>query len=149
MPHATEQPITNGEMPSSKFLSHLNQYPVISDSVETFKSNPYGKKSLELADSAYARFAKPVEPYLETPINYAKPYVAKADELADSGLGHVESRFPIVKENTDTVVEKGKSVIWWPFKVANDSKDYVINTWSGMFVIAAPTLLRKLIIIYR
>ena len=133
MPHATgtEQPLLNGDGPSSKFLSHLNSYPVVSDGVETFKSNSYGRKSLELADSAYARFGKPVEPYLETPINYAKPYVAKADELADSGLGHVESRFPIVKENTNTIVDKSKSVIYWPFQVANDGKDYVVNTWTG------------------
>ena len=131
MPHATSEPMVNGDKTSSKFLSHLNSYPVVSDGVETFKSHPVGKKSLELADNAYARFGKPVEPYFETPINYAKPYAAKADELADSGLGHVETRFPIVKEDTNTIVDKGKSVIWFPFKVANDGKEYVVNTWTG------------------
>ena len=123
--------MVNGEN-GSKFLSHLNSYPVVSDGVETFKSNPYGKKSLELADSAYSRFGKPVEPYLETPYSIAKPYVAKADELADSGLGHVDKRFPIVKENTNTIVDKGKSLIWYPFELAGNGKDYVINTWTGM-----------------
>ena len=123
MPHATSEsmadstPLTNGTANgSSKFLSHLNSYPVVSDSVETFKSNTYGKKSLEVADSAYQRFAKPVEPYLETPYSYAKPYVAKADELADTGLGHVETHFPIVKEDTTTIVDKGKSIVFLPLQ---------------------------------
>lgn len=137
MPHATtdnmSSPLTNGDAKtSSKFLSHLNSYPVVSDAVETVKQNQYGRKSIDLADSAYQRFAKPVEPYLETPISYAKPYVAKADELADSGLGHVETHFPIVKEDTTTIVDKGKSLVWYPFKVADSSRNYVVNTWQGM-----------------
>ena len=77
----------NGDKPSSHFLNHLSSYPVVSDGIEAYKTNPYGKKSLELADNAYNRFGKPVQPYLETPYNYAKPYVAKADELADSRTG--------------------------------------------------------------
>ena len=131
MPHATEETLTNGEQPQSKFLNHLNSYPVVSDGVETFKSNSYGRKSLDLADSAYQRFAKPVEPYLETPYSYAKPYVAKADELADSGLGHVDQRFPIVKEDTNTIIEFGKGLVWWPFRTAAQGKEYVVSTWQG------------------
>ncbi|KAK5168990.1 uncharacterized protein LTR77_006299 [Saxophila tyrrhenica] len=128
-------PTTNGTSSpnNSKFLSHLTTYPVVSDGVETFKSNPYGKKSLDLADSAYQRFAKPVEPYLETPYSYAKPYVAKADELADEGLGKVESRFPIVKEETGAIVEKGRSVAGWPLQLAGEGRDYVVNTWNDEY----------------
>jgi len=136
MPHATNEmstPMTNGEKASSKFISHLSSYPVVSDGVETFKSHPYGKKSLDLADSAYQRFVKPVEPHLETPYSYAKPYVGKADELGDSGLGYIDSKFPIVKEDTNTIVDKGKSIVLWPFKVAFDGKDYVVNTWSDEY----------------
>jgi hypothetical protein len=123
--------MVNGDRPQSKFISHLSSYPVVSDGVETFKSNPYGRKSLDLADSAYQRVVKPVEPHLETAYSYAKPYVGKADELGDSGLGYIDSKFPIVKEDTSTIVDKGKSIVLWPFKVANDGKDYVVNTWSG------------------
>lgn len=123
MPHATET-MTNGEKPSSQFISHLTSYPAVNDSIETFKSNPYGKKSIELADSAYNRFGKPVEPYLNTPYSYAKPYVQKADELADSGLNTVESHFPIVKEDTHTIVDTAKSYIWWPY-------NYVNGAWQG------------------
>ncbi|KAK3706170.1 hypothetical protein LTR37_012871 [Vermiconidia calcicola] len=135
MPHATNEVanMTNGEKPSSKFISHLTQYPVVSDSVETFKSNPYGKKSIELADSAYQRFGKPVEPYLETPYNYAKPYVAKADEIADDRLSRIESRFPIVKEETNTVVDKGKDLAFWPITLAGDGKNYLVGTWQDEY----------------
>ena len=133
MPHATgSEALVNGDKSSSQFIDHLTSYPVVSDSIETFKSNPYGKKSLELADSAYSRFAKPVEPYLETPKQYVAPYAKKADELAVSGLSHVDNTFPIVKEDTNTIVDKGKSLIWFPFKVAGDSKDYVVTTYNGM-----------------
>merc|ERR1712093_874997 len=44
-------PQVNGEAPSSAFLSHLISYPVISDSISTFKSNPYGAKSLSITTS--------------------------------------------------------------------------------------------------
>jgi len=118
MPHATDdmssQTMTNGDKASSKFISHVTSYPVVNDGIETFKSYPIGKKSLEIADGAYQRFGKPVEPYLETPYSYAKPYVEKADELADSGLQQVDSRFPIVREETSTIIDTGKSYILWP-----------------------------------
>lgn len=122
---------TNGDKASSKFIDRVTSYPVVSDGIENFKQNAYGKKSLEIADGAYQRFAKPVEPYLETPYSYAKPYVTKADELAASGLGHVDQRFPIVKEDTNTIVDTTKSYVFWPFKVANDGKNYVFSTWNG------------------
>jgi len=125
MPHATET-LTNGEKPSSQFISHLNSYPAVNDSVETFKSNPYGKKSIEIADNVYTRFGKPVEPYLETPYSYAKPYLQKADQLADSGLSHVETHFPIVKEDTNTIVDTAKSYAFWPY-------NYLSSTWQDEY----------------
>lgn len=127
MPHATET-LTNGDKPSnsSKFLSHLTSYPAVHDGIETYKANPYGKKSLELADGAYSRFGKPVEPYLEKPYGYAKPYVQKADELADSGLTKVEGHFPIVKEDTNTVIDTAKSYAFWPY-------NYLSNAWQDEY----------------
>lgn len=71
MPHATTDNMTeaiNGDRSSSQFLDHLTSYPVVSDGIETFKSNSYGKKSLEIADSAYSRFGKPVEVSPQIPI---------------------------------------------------------------------------------
>ncbi|KAI5363586.1 putative melanoma-associated antigen [Septoria linicola] len=125
MAHATET-LTNGDKSQSKFLSHLTSYPAVHDGIETYKTNPYGKKSLELADGAYARFGKPVEPYLQKPYGYAAPYVQKADELADSGLSKVETHFPIVKEDTNTVVDTAKSYAFWPY-------NYISGTWNDEY----------------
>lgn len=126
MPHATSENMTNGETPSSQTISHLTSYPVVSDAIDTFKSNPYGKKSLEVADGAYQRFGKPVQPYLETPYSYAKPYVSKADELGDKALGTVEGHFPIVKEETGTIVDTAKHYAFWPY-------NYLSSTWSSEY----------------
>ncbi|KAH9822044.1 Pathogenesis associated protein Cap20 [Teratosphaeria destructans] len=116
----------NGNRPSSKFISHATSYPVVSDGIETFKQNPYGKKSLELADGAYQKFGKPVQGYLETPYSYVKPYVAKADEMADAGLGYVDSKVPIVKEDTHTVIDTAKQYAFWPYS-------YAMNTWNDEY----------------
>jgi len=122
MPHAT----TNGEKNSSQFIDRLAALPAVDEGIQTFKSNPYGKKSLEVADNVYARFGKPVEPYLETPYGYAKPYVQKVDELAASGLGHVENHFPIVTKDTSTIIETSKSYAFWPY-------NYVSSTYSDEY----------------
>jgi len=119
--------MTNGEKPSSKFISHATSYPIVHDGIEQFKQHPVGKKSLEVADGAYQKFGKPVEPYLETPYSYVKPYVTKADELADSGLNHVDARFPIVKEDTNALFDKSKSLAFWPY-------NYVMQTWRGKHI---------------
>ncbi|KAL9531254.1 hypothetical protein SMMN14_05378 [Sphaerulina musiva] len=125
MPHATDT-LTNGDKPQSKFLSHLTSYPAVHDGIETYKTNPYGKKSLELADGAYARFGKPVEPYLQKPYGYAAPYVQKVDELADSGLSKVETQFPIVKQDTSTLVDTAKGYAFWPY-------NYLTGTWNDEY----------------
>ncbi|GIZ48680.1 hypothetical protein CKM354_001173100 [Cercospora kikuchii] len=125
MPHATET-LTNGDKPQSKFLSHITSYPAVHDGIETYKTNPYGKKSIEIADGVYTRFGKPVEPYLQRPAGYAAPYLQKADELADSGLTQVETRFPIVKEDTEKVVEAAKGSILAPVV-------YLYGTWQDEY----------------
>ncbi|KJX96502.1 CAP20-like protein [Zymoseptoria brevis] len=127
MPHATET-LTNGDKSSSssQFISHLTSLPAVNDGIETFKSNPYGKKSLEIVDGAYTRIGKPVEPYLQTPYSYAKPYVQKADELADSGLSWGEKQFPIVKEDTHTIVDTAKGYIFFPYS-------YLSKTWQDEY----------------
>ncbi|KAK5131175.1 hypothetical protein LTR08_001261 [Meristemomyces frigidus] len=127
MPHATsETSVTNGDQPSSKFISHVTSYPVVNDSIETFKQHPVGKQSLEIADRAYQTFGKPVEPYAQNAFSYVKPYAQKADEMADSGLGHVDQRFPIVKEDTHTVIDTAKSYAFWPYS-------YLTSTWQDEY----------------
>jgi len=112
-PHATDDgnmsnksaPMTNGETPSSKILSHLNSYPAIHDGVETFKSNPYGSRALTLASNTYNSVVAPLHPYLRTPYSYLSPYLERADQLGDSGLSTLETHLPIVKEDTSKLKE--------------------------------------------
>jgi hypothetical protein len=105
MPHSTSDALVNGDSsPSSKTLSHITSYPVVASGIDTFKANPYG--------------------YLETPYQYAKPYVNKADELGEKALETVDGHFPIVKEKPETIYESVKNLILWPVV-------YVKDTWTG------------------
>lgn len=129
MPHSTTETVVNGDTsPSSKTLSHITSYPTVASGIDTFKANPYGKKSIELVNNTYTRFGKPVEGYLEAPYQYAKPYVSKADELGDKALETVDGHFPIVKEKPETIYETGKSWVFWPY-------NYAKNAWDGTSIL--------------
>jgi hypothetical protein len=127
------EPMTNGEKPSSLTLQHLTSYPVVSDSISTYKSNPYGAKSISLANNAYCRFVVPVQGYLRTPLSYVAPYIAKADSLGDQGLSHVDQHFPIVKEDTTSLKERVQGTIYLPVKLANDGKTYLFKTYEDEY----------------
>jgi len=122
--------ITNGEKSSSAFLSHLTSYPVIADGFSTYKSNPYGAKSLDIYSTLYSKFATPVLPYLSKPYSFVSPYVSKADQLGDKGLSTVDSHFPIVKEPTSKIIDTGKSYAYFPVVKATETKDWVFNTYG-------------------
>lgn len=124
-------PQVNGETPSSAFLSHLYSYPVISDSISTFKSNPYGAKSLSLTNASYEKLGKPLLPYLSKPYEYVSPYVKKADSLGDSTLSTIDSKFPVVKKPTGELYDNGKSLVFFPLKKGNEGKDYVFGIYGG------------------
>ena len=111
----------------------MKSYPVVNDSVETFLSNPYGAKSLDIAETAYTKLGKPVMPYLRTPYSYAAPYVAKADSLADKGLEQVDTRFPIVREDTVTIKDIVVNYAFLPLRVADEGRTYVLNTWEDQY----------------
>jgi len=125
--------LTNGDKPSSEFLSHLTSYPVVSDGISTFKSNPYGAKSIDIADAGFDKFVKPVLPYAQKPYGYVAPYVAKADSLANTGLGKVDATFPIVKEDTEKIKGTVLDYVFFPVKVASEGKDYLFGTYSSEY----------------
>ncbi|MCJ1271912.1 hypothetical protein MMC22_011817 [Lobaria immixta] len=126
-------PTVNGDNASSQFLSHLTSYPVVSDSISTFKSNPYGKKSISIADHGYHHLIAPFIPYAQRPYGYVKPYVAKADSIADDGLAKVDSTFPIVKEDTQKIKRSVLEFAFLPLRLAGNGKDYVFSTYSGEY----------------
>jgi len=137
MPHADRdimgEPSVNGEQAHSQFISHLTSYPLISDSITTFKSNKYGAKSLDYADQGYERFGKPLLPYLARPYIYVAPYVAKADSLGDQGLTKVDEHFPIVKEDTQKIRGTIINTAYFPLRVAGDARKHVLDTYGSEY----------------
>jgi len=139
MPHSENEtskmspPQVNGETlsPSSAFLSHLISYPLISDSISTFKSNPYGAKSIDLSTQGYNSLAKPVLPYFSKPYQYVSPYISKADSLGDSTLSTLDSKFPVVKKPTGELYSDGKAIVFFPLKKGNEGKDYVFGVYGS------------------
>lgn len=137
MPHSEETastkmaPQVNGEAHSSAFLSHLYSYPVISDSISTFKSNPYGAKSLDLTSAGYAKLGKTLIPYLSKPYEYVSPYVKKADSLGDSTLSTLDTKFPSVKKPTGELYDNAKGTAFFPIRKGMEGKDYVLNTYNS------------------
>jgi len=123
----------NGDMPPSAFLSHVSSYPAVSDGIAYFKSNPYGAKSIEVTNAGYAKFVKPAFPYVETPVSYAKPYVAKADELGDKFLSKVDERVPVLKSETKELKSSVLSLIYWPITKTTETKDWAFNTYNSEY----------------
>jgi hypothetical protein len=133
----------NGSAPTSpslKSIEHLKSFPVVADGINTFSSHPIGQKTIALSASAYSRFIAPLSPYL----SMTYPYVNKADELADSGLGAVEARFPIVKESTDNIKTVIIDSVGYPRKViaevivrgqdfAKEKQEYVFKVYEDEF----------------
>jgi hypothetical protein len=109
----------------------LTSYPLISDSISTFKSNPYGAKSLDLTSAGYEKLTKPLLPYLSKPYEYVSPYVKKADSLGDSTLSTIDAKFPYVKKPTGELYEEGKSFVFFPLKKTTETKDYVFKTYNS------------------
>ena len=77
---------------------------------------------------------KPVLANTKTAQSYINPYVAKADELGDSALNHIDSRFPLITKDTDTVKSTVSSYllapITIPLGIANWGKDYIFSTYN-------------------
>ncbi|KAH7119050.1 CAP20-like protein [Dendryphion nanum] len=143
MPHAENDgsvvtngdstPLTNGDKSHSKVLSHLQSYPVVHDSLEFYKTNPYGAKSLSLFNNTYQRLVAPLHPYLQTPYSYLYPYLSRADELGDSGLSKVDTKFPIVKEDTNKLMDAVQSLALLPLSIVGKGKQYVFATWEDEY----------------
>lgn len=111
-------------------MQHLLKYPVINDSVKTFKQNPYAQRSLQLGDTAYKTFAQPVLPYFSKPYQYVSPYVKKVDSLGDQTLSHVDAHFPVVKKRTGELYADAKSAVLFPLRKGKESKDHVLATYG-------------------
>lgn len=112
---------------------HLYGYHIVHDGIETFKSNPYGAKSIQLGDSAYQTFAAPIVPYFNGPYQYVQPYVKKADDLGDKALTKVDERFPVVKKPTNELYTDAKGIVLFPYHKGLEGRDHVLTTYSSEY----------------
>ena len=62
-----------------------------------------------------------------------KPYVEKADEIANGGLTRVDKSFPIVKEDTNKIKGSIFELAFLPLRLASGGKNYVLQTWSSEY----------------
>ncbi|KAK4696277.1 hypothetical protein P7C71_g1630, partial [Lecanoromycetidae sp. Uapishka_2] len=124
--------MTNGDT-SSQFIDHLTSYPVVHDSISVFKSNPYGKKSIDLSQTGYEKFLSPFIPYAKRPYGYVAPYVSKADSIGSDLLGKVEQTFPIVKQEPEKIKGTVLDYAYTPFRMVGDGKNYILDTYSSEY----------------
>lgn len=128
------------QFPFIRVINHLKAFPLVSDSVHAVQQHPLGQRSISITSTAYDKFLRPFTPYFIKVNEYASPYVSKADEIADQGLGKVEATFPILKEPTENVKSKVTEQLRGPGKIAgnlygtglslaNEKKDYVIQVY--------------------
>jgi len=131
------EPVANGDAPHSQFLSHLTSFPLVSDGITTYKSNHFGAKTISVASQAVniinANVYRPLSPYLKGPYSFVAPYVVKADSLGDTGLTKLESRFPIVKEDTATLQKTVTGYAGYPLELANEGKSYVLKVYDERY----------------
>lgn len=132
------------QIPFTKVINHLKTFPVVSDSLSTIQQHPIGQRSISITSTAYDKFLKPFTPYFVKVNEYASPYVTKADDFADQGLGKVEAKFPILKEPTENVKSKVTEQLQSPKKIAgdlygtgltiaNEKKEYVLKVYHDEY----------------
>ena len=85
---------------------------------------------MSLVHQASDTLLHPFLPYARKPYSYVQPYVARADQLADAGLGHVDKRVPIVKEETATIRDTLGHYALLPLANAKEAKNYLFGTWD-------------------
>ena len=111
-------------------FQHITSYPVLADGIHYVQKNPYGARSIDIANSAYSSFVKPFLPYFQTPYSYTKPYVAKVDQLGDTFLTKLDERVPILKTETAEIKSTAFDYAHWPLKKASEGTDWVTGTYS-------------------
>lgn len=112
---------------------HFESYPPVADSIKVFKSNHYGQQVLSLATSSYNRFLAPFVPYAKGPYGYVAPYVAKADQLGDSGLSKFDEKVPIFKEDTEKIKQTVFDYAFYPLNLINQSRNHATNTYYTQY----------------
>jgi len=125
----------NGDIsaPQSAFLQHILSYPIVDDSINVVKANPYAQRSFQIGDSVYQTFAAPVLPLLKKPYGFVSPLVEKADALGDKALDRVDERFPVVKKPTSDIFNETRDLVSIPFNKTIEGKDHVLQVFNAEY----------------
>ena len=70
---------------------------------------------------------------MQGPYSFVAPYVEKADSLADDGLAKVDTKFPIVKEDTSKIKGTVIDYAFLPLRLAGQGKEYVLGTFNDQY----------------
>lgn len=61
------------------------------------------------------------------------PYLARADSLGDAGLSKIDSRFPIIREDTQKIRGTLYNTAGYPVRFAGDVKDHVFGIYGAEY----------------
>lgn len=61
------------------------------------------------------------------------PYLARADHLGDQGLSKIDSRFPLIREDTRKIRGTLCSTAGYPVRFAGDVKAHVFNIYGAEY----------------
>ncbi|KAK8087114.1 perilipin-like protein- Mpl1 [Apiospora phragmitis] len=98
---------------------------------EVHPSSATLQKSIELGDSAYQTFAKPLLSIFARPYQYVSPYVKKADHLGAGALNKIDERLPALKKPTNELYLGGKQVVFYPVVKGKETTDHVFSIYSS------------------
>lgn len=111
---ATEAAPAAAPLPFEKSLAHLSSYPVVSSALSTIQSYPLAQTAQATAQaytSTATKYLSPLSPIIQKASELSQPLVSKADALADSGLGKVDAKWPIVKETPEVILAKAEQIL--------------------------------------
>lgn len=77
--------------------------------------------------------SKPILPYLSKPYGYVAPYLAQADTLGDKGLSQIDTRFPIVKEDSDKLRSSIYDGAQVPVRFAGDVRTHLVDLYGSEY----------------
>ncbi|EXL39693.1 hypothetical protein FOCG_17700 [Fusarium oxysporum f. sp. radicis-lycopersici 26381] len=117
----------------SAFFQHLLSYPVISDSVYTFKSGKYSQTSLQFGNAAYQTFAATATTWFQNPYQHLLPYIQKVDSLGGNILHYVDKRFPFMKKPTEELYNDTKGLIFLSYQKGLEGRDHVLKVYDSEY----------------
>jgi len=129
--------VPNGDSPHSDTLRHLLTLPAVQDGVRAFSTNPLGKISIQLTNSAYQMVGAPVLSLFNKPLSYVTPYAQRVDEFGVQTLSKVEEKYPIVKKPSPELLKGAKEAAYAPVKHVTEVYNGAYQKTSGGHTIAS------------